>query len=81
MNLPKVLLFFSFTVISSVSPAAYTSEYKKHSKSSQNLLRKNIYIHLFRYIPDLLETHCFSFHYETVSIHFSGYLKRPPLCL
>ena len=33
---------------------------KKHSKASQNLLRLNIYIHLFRYIPNLLETH-FSF--------------------
>ena len=58
-NLPKVLLFFSFSTISSVSSAAHTNEYKKHSKASQNLLRLNIYIHLFRYIPDLLETHFF----------------------
>ena len=79
-NLPKVLLVFSFTAISSISPEANTDEYKKHSKASQNPLRLNIYIHLFRYIPDLLETH-FSFHYETVSIRISGYLKRPLLCL
>ena len=58
-NLPKVLLFFSFTTISSVSSAANTHEYKKHSKASQNPLRLNIYIHLFRYILDLLETHFF----------------------
>ena len=58
-NLPKVLLFFSFTAISSISPEANTDEYKKHSKASQNPLRLNIYIHLFRYIPDLLETHFF----------------------
>lgn len=58
-NLPKVLLFFSFTAISSISPEANTDEYKKHSKASQNPLRLNIYIHLFRYIPGLLETHFF----------------------
>lgn len=81
MNLYKVLLVFSFTAISSISSVASADEYKKHSKSYQNLLRKNIYIHLFRCTPDLLETQCFSFHYETVSIRISGYLKRPLLCL
>ena len=58
-NLPKVLLFFSFTTISSVSSAANTNGYKKHSKASQNPLRLNIYIHLFRYILNLLEMHFF----------------------
>ena len=34
-------------------------EYKKRSKSSQNLPRTNIYIHLFRRLPELSETQIF----------------------
>ena len=72
MNLSKVLLFFSFTTISSISSAVSAVEYKKHSKSSQNLLRRNIYIHLFRWLPDLSETQCYSFNMKLYRSVFPG---------
>ena len=51
---------------------------KKHGKSSQNLLRKNIFIHLFRWLPDLSETQCYSFNILLWRSRFSRQSIRRP---
>jgi hypothetical protein len=43
-NLPKVLLFFSFTTIPSVSPEANTNEYKK---TQQGISEPAAFEHLY----------------------------------
>ena len=81
MNLSKVLLFFSFTTISSISSAVSAVEYKKTQQVISELAAQEYLYSPVQMVAGSIGDAMLFFQYETVSIRISGYLKRPLHCL